>query len=667
MTWAATSRALQWLLLATVVVGGCRKSFRADPVSANDRAAIADFVATLKHDPVALLVIRPDRLEAGAPALMKQLAAMSEPEQRRLEDGVQAIVKRSNPQGLQRFAALFADDWPPRLAGWDAARPILAALCGTGRDEDLSLLFRAFLAQPGPISPRALHHTISIPATDSRALSGALADRLAKHDFARLPDDPTGSIFFAIGNGEWDFDSGFVSVRAEPRAVRVEIVSEEFPAVREKRRLAEDRAALLTHPPDVAATIDPFPELAGSGADAVVLAFRMRNVFRWQFQHWLGAIAQIWLLPDRAEKASVIARGNAELLGLYPWLPRSETDGGADLTLGLDLGDGPGVRIAMNAAGTDAHRVDLPLASVLDEAWYRAAAESVGIDHAPNGALHDALAGWHVLGAVAVLANAPDRALPALAASPPSSSSGRLPVRWTAALRPESTPTPAAMCMARAARAMAVPFEALAGVDPAPRGPAVWLMPDLDPALACAAADEQYAAQAQSIRLARALVQAQVVAAEHPSARKISMGFYVQISGDEAIKEALLAKLESLPCFEEADLHSTEIFETSKERGGACHAFRAFHRSPTGRYAFAYLLRVGLKESIRGRRSFTLRAYSLRGKRVEPDFDAGTFSFPDARFVKEAANQIAIRTFMLPPRESRGHRDEPNPLEDPLP
>jgi hypothetical protein len=147
-------------------------------------------------------------------------------------------------------------------------------------------------------------------------------------------------------------------------------------------------------------------------------------------------------------------------------------------------------------------------------------------------------------------------------------------------------------------------------------------------------------------------------------ARKISMGFYVEISGDEAMKQDLLAKLESLPCFEEADLHSTRIFETTKERGGECHAFRAFHRSPTGHYAFAYLLRVGLKDSIRGRRSFTLRAYLLRGKRVEPDFDAGTFRFPDVRFVEEAANQIAIRTFMLPPPRSREHRDEPNSLDD---
>ena len=142
------------------------------------------------------------------------------------------------------------------------------------------------------------------------------------------------------------------------------------------------------------------------------------------------------------------------------------------------------------------------------------------------------------------------------------------------------------------------------------------------------------------------------------------MGFYLDIRGDEIIKKKLLAKLESLPCFEEADLHSTDIYEATTKPGGECHAFRRFRRSSAGHYAFPYLLRVDLKESVRGRRSFALRGYLLEGNKVEHAFDAGTFEFSDARFVKEAANQIAIRSFMLPPPESSEHRFESSPLDD---
>jgi len=151
-------------------------------------------------------------------------------------------------------------------------------------------------------------------------------------------------------------------------------------------------------------------------------------------------------------------------------------------------------------------------------------------------------------------------------------------------------------------------------------------------------------------------------------ARKTSTGFYLDISGDESVKRQLLAKLESLPCFEEADLHSTEIYETTKEPGGECHAFRRFPRPSA--HQFRYLLKIALKDSVRGRRSFTLTFYELRGKRFELYFDAGRYQFPDARFVKETANEIAIRTFMLPPPQSRGHReseDNPIPLDEPTP
>ena len=151
-------------------------------------------------------------------------------------------------------------------------------------------------------------------------------------------------------------------------------------------------------------------------------------------------------------------------------------------------------------------------------------------------------------------------------------------------------------------------------------------------------------------------------------ARKTSMGFYLDIRGDETIKEKLLAKLQSLPCFEEADLHSIEIYETSKEPGGECHAFRTFRQSASGHYAFCCLLRIDLKDSVKGRRSFRLRGYVLRGKKVEPDFDAGTYRLRDAGFVNEAANQIVIRTFMLPPPESVQRRFDPDPLDSvPIP
>jgi hypothetical protein len=138
-------------------------------------------------------------------------------------------------------------------------------------------------------------------------------------------------------------------------------------------------------------------------------------------------------------------------------------------------------------------------------------------------------------------------------------------------------------------------------------------------------------------------------------ARKTSAGFYLEVRGDESIRRGLEAKLESLPCFEEADLHSTDIYETTSKPGGECHAFRRFRKSST--FEFPYLLRIALKDSVRGGRSFTLTFYELRGREFERSFESGTFRYPDARFVEEAANQIAIRTFMLPPPPSRGHRE----------
>lgn len=151
-------------------------------------------------------------------------------------------------------------------------------------------------------------------------------------------------------------------------------------------------------------------------------------------------------------------------------------------------------------------------------------------------------------------------------------------------------------------------------------------------------------------------------------ARKISIGFYLEVRGDESIKRRLEAKLESLPCFEEADLHSTDIYETTSEPGGECHAFRRFRRSSS--FEFPHLLRIALKDSVRGRRSFALTFYELRGRRFERSFESGTFRYSDARFVEEAANQIAIRTFMLPPPPSRAHHESegtPILLDEPTP
>jgi hypothetical protein len=149
-------------------------------------------------------------------------------------------------------------------------------------------------------------------------------------------------------------------------------------------------------------------------------------------------------------------------------------------------------------------------------------------------------------------------------------------------------------------------------------------------------------------------------------ARKVTTGFYLEIRGDESIKKKLLAKLESLPCFEEADLHSTEIYETTKEPGGECHAFQRFRRSACD---FPFLLKIAIKGSLHRHRKFTLVFYELHEKRFELDFDAGTYEFPDVQFVKEAANEIVIRTFMLPPPESHQHRrdEETIPIDDSAP
>jgi hypothetical protein len=111
---------------------------------------------------------------------------------------------------------------------------------------------------------------------------------------------------------------------------------------------------------------------------------------------------------------------------------------------------------------------------------------------------------------------------------------------------------------------------------------------------------------------------------------------------------------------------TTGFYLEIKEPGGECHAFQRFRRSA---HDFPFLLKIAIKDSVHRRRKFTLVFYELREEKFELVFDAGTFEFPDVQFVKEAANEIVIRTFMLPPPESHQHRldEETIPIDDSAP
>jgi hypothetical protein len=186
---------------------------------------------------------------------------------------------------------------------------------------------------------------------------------------------------------------------------------------------------------------------------------------------------------------------------------------GPDLALGLDLNGDAAVRIAQEdpRSGAEARSLtQLPLRSIFDAGWYRAAATKLGASGVPAGQLPDALEAGGRYASAFVLANDPGRALPALAAVAPEASS-RFPVQLTARSRSQPLRTPGGACMARAAEAMRSHFEALAELVPA--APERRL-DDLEPALACAASEPRFAGPAKEIRLARALVKADQLAAE---------------------------------------------------------------------------------------------------------------------------------------------------------
>ncbi len=483
---------------------------------------IAKFVGTLKYDPALFLVIRPDRLSAGVVVIERLLRSLKPAELEGLYRGLPDVSSNS-ASGLWQLARIFADGVPKDVRGWDQSRPILAALDGTGRDEDLSLLFRAFLVDQGKVPPLALHHSISIPATDSHALVASLAHVLERYRFAPLSAGASGAAFFALTDHLTD--SGFVALSAQENAVRVEIVTDQSPAVSEKARSAESRAALLAQPPDAAGTVAPFEELAGSGGDGVVAYLRTRNFFRRNFVKWLGAIAEIRLLPNPTDKDSVLAKGSAELLAAYPFMSSSQAGTGVDLALGFDLKGDVGVRIALQDRDGDArngggvwsgseHRVQLPLSSILDAGWYRAAAATLGVDGVQAPQIPDLLESGGNYATAFVLANAPDRALPGLAAIQADSSSRRVPVQWTAELRSKPERTPGAACLARAAQAMRAHFELLSKVEPSDELQSERRLADLEPALDCATSDGRLAVQARAIRLAHMLVNAERLAAD---------------------------------------------------------------------------------------------------------------------------------------------------------
>ena len=510
-----------FLVAADPPLASCRQPPRPAQISQAERSAIAQFIGTLKHDPALFLVIRPNRLYAGAEAIERLLRSLKPAE---LEALYRALpeVSSNGASGLWQLARIFADGVPKDLRGWDQSRPILAALDGTGRDEDLSLLFRAFLVDQGKVPPLALHHSISIPATDSHALVEALAHVLEGNRFAPLPRGASGAAFFALA--DYSTDSGFVALSAQEHAVRVEVVTDESPAVSEKARSAESRAALLAQPPDTAGTVAPFEELEASGGDAVVAYLRTRNFFRRNFVRWLGAAAEIRLLPNPTDKDSVLAKGAAELLAGYPLMSQSQPGAAADLALGLDLNGGVGVRIALQDPGGDRpkgrkersgseHRVQLPLPSILDAGWYRAAAATLGVDGVQACQIRDILESGGNYVMAFVLATDPDRALPALAANHADSPSGRFPVQWTAGLGSKPERTPGAACLARAAQAMRAHFEVLSKVDPSDELQSERRLADLDRALDCATSDRRLAGQAQAIRLAHTLVKAERLAA----------------------------------------------------------------------------------------------------------------------------------------------------------
>src|SRR6185369_15723320 len=123
-----------------------------------------------------------------------------------------------------------------------------------------------------------------------------------------LAADAPGTASFSFGQFE---PKGFVALSTEESAVRVEIVTEESPAWSAPPQAAGSVAAPRGSPRDVARNVEPFEELAGAGADAVVVYLRTRNFFRREFVRWLGVVAQTRLLSDPASKHSM-NRGRAQ-------------------------------------------------------------------------------------------------------------------------------------------------------------------------------------------------------------------------------------------------------------------------------------------------------------------------------------------------------------------
>ncbi len=494
------------------MVVGCKRAPRTVPVSETDRIAIARFVGTLKHDPTLFVVIRPDRIEEGTGAIERLVDSMKPAEQEAFGRTLPELPPDS-ATGPWRLARIFADGVPKDLRGWDRKRPILAAFDGTGRDEDLSLLFRAFLVDPGNVPALALHHSISIPATDGRALVASLAHLLTGTGCKPLGDGASGAAFFTL---EDSTNSGFIALSDQADSVRVEIVSDESPVRSEKDRSAASRDAQLVHPADAAAGVAPFEELAGSGADAVVVHLRTRNFFRRNFVRWLGAVASLRQLPNPAEKNSLFARGAAELLGTYPFMSPVGAGAGADVAFGLDLDREVAVRIAVQG-GEARSEAQLPLRPLFDAGWYRAAASKLGPAGVPAGQVPDAFEAGGPYAPAFVLANDPQRALHALAAVAPEGASIRFPVQLTAPPRSEPQRTPGASCMVRAAEAMRAHFDALSKIEPTISSEELRTeqrLGDLEPALACAAGEPRFAGPSKALRLARTLVRADQLAAE---------------------------------------------------------------------------------------------------------------------------------------------------------
>ncbi len=224
--------------------------------------------------------------------------------------------------------------WPAQLTGWDASRPIVAALFEP-QVGDLVLAARSLLVlSPAQITSDGLpgiRSRILVPAIDSQALAGDLALLLGTMGLGDC--SAQAGFFCTLPSG-----GGLVGLTAEEGWVRIEILTSEIPAG--QHSWADRWQELRDQPVAAAKAIDsPAWRLAAGGRH--LLAFHVRP---WQLRDLAsqintGKIIEVLSMVEPAMRATMIAAGLAEVAGGY-LLMSSEGAEMEDIALGWDFSQG---------------------------------------------------------------------------------------------------------------------------------------------------------------------------------------------------------------------------------------------------------------------------------------------------------------------------------------